>query len=192
MDILILPSYLRLEFVRLSWFNKSFYKILISFFECFSITKLCLTVCNIMNCSRPGFPVLHYLPEFVQTQVHWVSDAIQPSHPLSRPSSLALSLSQHQGLFHWVGTSHQVAKVLELQLQHQSFQWIFRDDWFPLGLPDFTLQGALKSLLQLHNSKVPILWCSAFSMVTHPDWASLIQMTIMSTTAGKNPLEEME
>ena len=133
MDILILPSYLRLEFVRLSWFNKSFYKILISFFECFSITKLCLTVCNIMNCSRPGFPVLHYLPEFVQTHVYWVSDAIQPSHPLLPPSSLALSLSQHQGLYQWVGSPHQVAKVVEVQLQHQSFQWIFSvyllEDW---------------------------------------------------------------
>ena len=85
-----------------------------------------------MNCNTPGFPVLHYLPEFAQTHVHWMSDAIQPSHPLSSASPPALSLSQHQGLFQWVGSSHQVAKVLELQFQHQSFQWIF--GWFPLGV----------------------------------------------------------
>ena len=79
-----------------------------------------------MNCSTPGFPVLHHLPEFSQTHVHWVCDAIQPSHPLLSPSPLALNLFQHQGLFQWVSSSHQVTKVLELQLQHQSFQWIFR------------------------------------------------------------------
>ena len=78
------------------------------------------------HCNALGFPVLHYLPEFAQTHVCWVSDAIQPSPPLSPPSPLALSLSQHRGLFQWVGSLHQVAKVLELQLQHQSFQWIFR------------------------------------------------------------------
>ena len=83
----------------------------------------------------PDFPVLHYLPEFVLTHVHWVNDAIQTSHSLSPPSPPALSLSQDQGLFQWVGSSHQVAKVLELQLQHQSFHWLFRD-WFPLGWTD--------------------------------------------------------
>ena len=71
-------------------------------------------------------PVLHCLPEFAQTQVHWVGDAIQPSHPLSSPSPLALNLSQHQNLFQWVVSLHQVAKVLQRQLQHQSFQWMFR------------------------------------------------------------------
>ena len=80
-------------------------------------------LCDPMDCSTPGFPVLLYLPEFAQTHVHWISDAIQPSHSLSSPS-LALNLSQHQGLFQWVSSLHQVAKVLELQLQHQSFQWI--------------------------------------------------------------------
>ena len=73
-------------------------------------------------------PALHHLPEFAQTHVHWVNDAIQPSHPLSSPSP-AFNLSQHQGLFQWVSSSHQVAKVLELQLQHQSFQRIFRTDF---------------------------------------------------------------
>ena len=81
-----------------------------------------------MNCSMPGFPVLHYLLEFAQTQVHWVSDAIQLSYPLSPPSPPAFNLSQHQGLFQWISSSHQVAKVLEPQLQHSSFQWIFRTD----------------------------------------------------------------
>ena len=82
------------------------------------------TLCNPMDCSTPGFPVLHHLPEFAQIHVYWVSDAIQPSYPLSSPSPPAFNLSHHQGLFQWVGSSHQVAKVLELQ--HQSFQWIFR------------------------------------------------------------------
>ena len=75
-----------------------------------------------MDCSTPGFPVLHHLLELVQTQVHRVGDAIQPSHPLMSPSPPAFNLSQHQGLFTWVSSLHQVAKVLEFQLQHQSFQ----------------------------------------------------------------------
>ena len=79
-----------------------------------------------MDCSMPGFPVLHYLPEFVQIHVHWFGDAIQPSHPLPPPPSPTLNISQHQGLFQWVSSSYQIAKVLELQLRHQSFQWIFR------------------------------------------------------------------
>ena len=79
-----------------------------------------------MSCSTPGFPVLYYFPEFAQIHVHWVSDAIQTYYPLSLTSLLAHNLSQHRGLFQWVDSSHQVAKVLELQLQHQSFQWIFR------------------------------------------------------------------
>ena len=79
-------------------------------------------------CPR-GLPVLHHLLQLAQTHVHWVSDAIQPSHPLSSPSPSAFNLSQHQGLFQWVSSLHQVAKVLEFQLQHQSFQWIFRTDF---------------------------------------------------------------
>ena len=140
-----------------------------------SVTQLCLTLCDPMDCSTPGFPVHHHFPEFVQSHVHWVSDAIQPSHPLSSLFSSSFNFSQHQGLsqrlalltrwpkywsfsfsispsneysgliyfridwfdlqgspkslFQRVGSSHQVAKVLELQLQHQSFQWIFRVDF---------------------------------------------------------------
>ena len=79
-----------------------------------------------------GLPVHHHLLKFTQTYVHWVGDAIQPSHPLSSPSPPAFNLSQHQGLFKWVSSSPQVAKVLEFQLQHQSFQWVNIQDWFPL------------------------------------------------------------
>ena len=79
-------------------------------------------LCDPMNRSMPGLPVHHQLPKFTQTHVHWVGDAIQPSHPLLSPSPAAFNLSQHQGLFKWVSSSHQVAKILEFQLQHQSFQ----------------------------------------------------------------------
>ena len=93
-----------------------------------SVVRLCSTLCDPMDCSMPGLPVHHQLPEFTQTHVHWVSDAIHSSHPLSSPSSSAFNLSQRQGLFKWVSSSYQVAKILEFQLQHQSFQWIFRTD----------------------------------------------------------------
>ena len=93
---------------------------------CYSVTMLCLTLCDPMDCSTPGFPVLQYHPEMAQTHVHWVGDGIQPSHPLSSPSP-AFSLSQYQGLLQWFSPSHQVAHVLELW--HQSFQWIFRTDF---------------------------------------------------------------
>ena len=93
------------------------------------ITQLCPTICDPMDCRMPGFPVHHQLLEFTQTHVHWVGDTIQLSHSLSSPSSPAFNLSQHQGFFKWVSSSHQVAKVLEFQLQHQSFQWIFRTDF---------------------------------------------------------------
>ena len=93
-----------------------------------SVAQLCLTLCDPMNRSTPGLPVHHQLPEFTQTHVHRVGDAIQPSHPLLSPSPPAPNLSQHQGLFQWVNSSREVAKVLEFQLQHQSFQWTPRTD----------------------------------------------------------------
>ena len=99
-----------------------------------SVAQSCLTFCDPMDCSTPGFPVHHQLLEFPQTHVHWVGDAIQPSHPLSSPSPPAFSLSQHQDLFKWVSLSHQVAKVLEFQLQHHSFQWTPRTDLLSNGL----------------------------------------------------------
>ena len=93
-----------------------------------SVTQLCPTLCDPMNCSTPGLPIHHQLPEFTQTHVHRVSDAIQPSHPLSSPSPPAPNHSQHQGLFQWVNSLHEVAKLLEFQLQHHSFQWTPRTD----------------------------------------------------------------
>ena len=98
---------------------------------CCSVAKSCLTPCNPMDCSMPGFLVLHHLLESVQTHVHWVSDAIQPSNPLLPHSPFAFNLSQHLDLFQRVSSLHQVAKVLELELelQHQSFQWTFRVDF---------------------------------------------------------------
>ena len=108
-------------------------------------------------------PVLHYLPEFPQTHVHWVGVAIQPSHPLSSPSPPVFSLSQHQGLFQGVSCSHQVAKYwsfgFSISSSNEYSELIsFRIDWFDL----FAVQGTLRSLLQHHSSKASILWCSAF------------------------------
>ena len=93
-----------------------------------SVSQLCPTFYDPMDCSTPGLPVHHQLLESTQTNVHWVGDAIQPSHPLSSPSPPTFSLSQHQGLFKWVSSSHQVVKVLEFQPQHQSLQWRPRTD----------------------------------------------------------------
>ena len=137
---------------------------------CCSVTKSYLTLCNPMDCSTPGFSVLHYLLELAQTHVHRVGDAIHPSHPLSSPS-FAFNLSQHQGLFQGVGSSHQVAQVLELQFQHQSFQWIIREDFFWIDWFDLlSVQGTLKSLLQHHSSKASILQHLAFFRIQlwHP------------------------
>jgi len=94
-----------------------------------SVTQSCPTLCDPMDCSTPGFPVHHQLLELIQTHVHWVSDAIQPSHPLSPPSPPVFNLSQHRSLFKWGSSLHQLAKILKIQHQHQSFQWIFRIDF---------------------------------------------------------------
>ena len=124
-----------------------------------------------MNRSTPGLPVHQQLPELTQIHVHWVGDAIQSSYPLSSPSPPVLNLSQHQSLFQWVSSSHQVAKVLEFQLQPQSSNEhpgliSFRMDWLDL----LAVQGTLKSLLWHHSSKASILQCSAFFTVqlSHP------------------------
>ena len=94
-----------------------------------SVAQSCPTLCDPMDCSMTGFPIHHQLLELAQTHVHQVDDAIQPSHPLLSPSPPAFNLSQHQGLFKWVSSSHQVAKILEFQLQSQSFQWRSRTDF---------------------------------------------------------------
>ena len=99
-----------------------------------SVAQLCPTLCDTMNRSTPGLPVHHQLPEFTQTHVHQVGDAIQPSHPLSSTSPPAPNPSQHQSLFQWVNSSHEVAKVLEFQLQHHSFQRNPRVDLLQNGL----------------------------------------------------------
>ena len=93
------------------------------------VAQSCLTLCDPMDCSTSCFSVHHQLLELSQTQVHWVGNAIQPSHPLLSPSPPIFNLAQHQGLFKWGSSSHQVANVLEFQLQHQSFQWIFGTDF---------------------------------------------------------------
>ena len=120
-----------------------------------------------------SFPVLHYLPEFAQTHVHWIGNAIQPSHPLLSSSAPAFSLSQHQGLFQWIGSLHQLAKVLELQLQHQSFQWIFRVDflydwlvWYP-GCPRDSQESSPVPQFKSINSSVLSLVISLFTCKTN-------------------------
>ena len=137
-------------------------------FQFSSVAQSCPTLCDHMNRSTPGLPVHHQLLESTQTHVHWVGDAIQPSHPLSSPSPPALNLSQHQGLFKWVSSSHQVTKGLEFQLQHQSFQWTPRTDLL-------AVQGTLKSLLQHHSSKVSILHSAFFT----------VQLSHLYMTTGK-------
>ena len=97
--------------------------------QCGSVTKSCLTLCNPRDCNTPGFPVPQHLPEFGRVHVHWIGDATQPLYPLSPSSPSTFNLSQHQGLFQRVSCLLQVAKALELQLQHQSFQSVFKVDF---------------------------------------------------------------
>ena len=133
-----------------------------------------------MDCSTPGFPVDHQLPEFTQTHVHHSIHLIQPSHPLWSPSPPTFNLSQHQGLFKWVNSLHEVAKVLEFQLQHQSFQWTPRPISFRMDQLDLlAVQRTLKSLLQHHSSKAWVLWHSAFFIVQ----LSHLYMTTRKTLA---------
>ena len=129
-----------------------------------------------------AFIVLHHLPEFAHTHVHWVGDAIQPSHPLLSPSPPVFNISQHGGLFQWVGASHQVAKVLEFQFSISSSNEYsglisFRIDWLDL----LAVQGILKILLQHHSSKACILRGSAFYILrlSHP--YMITRNTIAST-----------
>ena len=134
---------------------------------CCSFAQLCLTVSDPINYSMPGFPVLHYLPELAQTHVHRVGDAIQPSHPLLFPSPPAFNLTQHQGLFQRVSSSHQVAKVLKLQ--HQSFQWIFRVDFiydWLFGMTSLQSKGLSRvfsnTTIQKHQFSIqPSLWSNS-------------------------------
>ena len=113
-----------------SWYEDKIWWVTVIADQFSSVTHSCLTLCDPMDYSTLGLLVHHQLPELAQTHVHRVGDAIQPSHPLSSLSLPTINLSQHQGLFQGVSSLHQVAKVLEFQLQHQSFQWIFRTDFF--------------------------------------------------------------
>ena len=152
------------------WFRKESYtRTCISFS---SATQSCRTPCNPMDCSTPGLPVYRQLPELAQTDIHCSGDAIQPSHPLSSPSPPAFNLSQQQGLFQWVGSSQQVAKCLEFQLQHQFRTDFFRINWLDL----IAVQGTLKSLLQHYSSKPSVLQHSVFFIV---------QLSQPSMTTGK-------
>ena len=145
-----------------------------------SVAQSCLTLCYPMDCSMPGLAVHHQLPEFTQIHAHWVGDVIQPSYPLLSPSLPAFNLSQHQGLFKWDSSSHQVAKLWSFSFNispsnEYSGLISFRMDWMDL----LTVQGTLKSLLQYYSSKASILWHSTFFIVqlSHP------YMTTGNTTA---------
>ena len=138
-----------------------------------SVPQLCPTLCDSMDYSMPGFSVHHQTMEFAQTHVHWVSDAIQPSHPLSSPSPPAFNLSQHQSLFKWVNSSHKWPKYWSFSFslspsKKYSGLISFRIDWLDL----LAVQGTLKSLLQHHSSKALILQRSAFFIVqlSNPTW----------------------
>ena len=126
-----------------------------------------------MDCSTPGLPVHHQFPEPTQTYVHWVSDAIQPSHPLSTPSPPAFSLSQNQGLFKWVLSSHQVAKYWNFSFsispsnEHPGLI-SFRMDWLDL----LAVQGTLKNLFQHHSSKASILWLETKLVLNKICWGN--------------------
>ena len=140
-----------------------------------SVAQSCPTLCDPMNCSTPGLPVHHQLLESTQIHVHQVGDVIQPSHPLSSPSPPALNLSQHQGLSKWVSSSHQVAKVLEFQLQYQSFQWTPRTDlldnglvgspWSPRGSQEFSPTPQFKSI---NSSALSLLYSPTLTSIYDP------------------------
>ena len=138
---------------------------------CWSVTQSCPTLCDPIDHSITWLPIPHHLLKFAKVHVHYINNAIQPSHPLTPSYPFAFNLSQHQGLFQLVSCSHQMTKILEFQLQHQSFQRIFRTDFLQDDWHDtLAVQGTLKSLLQHHSSKASILQHSAFFRVqrSHP------------------------
>ena len=141
-----------------------------------SVAQSCPTICDLMNRSMPGLPVHHQLPEFTQTHMHWVGDAIQPSHPLSSPTPPAPNPSQHQGLFQWVNSLHEVAKVLEFQPQHQSFQWTPRADLLQNGLigspyspRDSQESSPTPQFKSLNSSALSLLHSPTFTSI-HDHW----------------------
>ena len=151
---------------------------------CCSLAQLCTTFCDPKDCSTSGFPVYHQLPEFTQTHIHWVGDVIQPSHPLSSPSPPAPNRSQPQGLFQWVNSSHEVAKVLEFQLL-ASFFPKNTQDWFPLewtGWISLQSKGCSRVFSNTTDQKHQFfgaqpLWSSLMVQLSH------LHMTTRKTTA---------
>ena len=149
-------------------------------FMAFVRSLSCVQLCYPLDCSALGFPVLHYLPEFAQIHVHWVSDAIEPCHPLLPPSPFAFNLFQHQSLFEWIGSSHHVMMLGSPKCWNFSISpsneysglISFRIDWFDL----FAVQGILKSLLQHHNLNASVFQCPTFFMV---------QLSHLYMTTGK-------
>ena len=141
---------------------------------CCLVAQSCPSLYDPMDCSMPGFPVLHYLPELSEAHDHWVNDAIQLSHPLSSPSP-AFNLSQHQGLFQWVSCLHQVAKVLELQHHYQSFQTVFKVDflnllvWSPCSPRDFQESSPAPEFKGIDSSVLCLHYCAAFTSI-HDYW----------------------
>ena len=136
-----------------------------------SVAQSCLTFCSPMDCNMPGFPVYHQNPELAQTHVYRTGDAIKPSHPQSSPSPPAFNLSQPLGLFQWVSSSHQVAKVLEFQLQHQSFQWTPRTDLLQNGL--FGSPWSPRDSQESSPSKFKSINSSALSFLYSPNLTSI-------------------
>ena len=141
-----------------------------------SVAQSCPTLSDPMNRSTPGLPVHHQLPEFTQTHIHRVSDAIQPSHPLSSPSLPAPNPSQHESLFQWVNSSHEVAKVLEFQLQHHSLQRNPRADLLQNRLVgslcsprDFQESSPTPQFKNINSSVLSLLHSPTFTSI-HDHW----------------------
>ena len=141
-----------------------------------SVAQSCPTLCDSMDYSIPGFPIQHQLTELAQTHVHWVGDAIKPSHPLLSPFPPAFNLSQHQSLFKWVSSLQEVAKILESHLQHQSFQWIFRTDilWdrlvvFPCSPRDSQESSLTPQFKNINSLVLSFLYSPALTSI-HDSW----------------------
>ena len=148
----------------------------LAYYCCCSFTQSCPTLCHPMDCSTPSLPAHRQRQEFTQTHVPCIGDAIQPSHPLSSPSPPAFNPSQHQDIFQWVvSSSHQVAKVLEFQFQHQSFQWIFRTDFLWIDWLDLlAVQGTRKSsptpqFKRINSSALTFLYSPTLTSI-HKYW----------------------
>ena len=150
-----------------------------------SVAQSCLTFCGPMNRSTPGLPVHHQLPEFTQTHIHRVSDAIQPSHPLSSPSPPAPNPSQLQGLFQWVNSSHEVAKVLEFQPQHQSFQWTPRTGVLQNGLVGSPCSPRDSLTISKMQIKTTIIYHNLIKFI-HIRMVIMKTTTITKTSASEN------